>query len=143
MDNDAILRAELRDDEGRERFVYFDHLGYATIGCGRLVDKRKGGGLSDDEIDYLLANDLKRVAAGLDKAIPWWRTLDPVRRRVFQNMGHQLGVNGLLNFKKAVAAAKAGDYITAAAEMLDSTWAKVQTPARAQRLAKMMRTGAV
>ena len=44
----------LRRDEGRVRHAYQDHLGYWTIGVGRLIDQRKGGGLSEDEIDYLL-----------------------------------------------------------------------------------------
>lgn len=137
--SDALI-AELRRDEGVDRYAYPDSLGYATIGVGRLIDRRKGGGLSDDEIDYLLRNDIARVATGFDAAIPWWRALDPVRKRVLQNMGHQLGVRGVLNFKKAVAAIKAGDYAKAAEEMLDSVWARTQTPARAKRLAQMMRS---
>lgn len=142
MSDDALI-AELRRDEAVVPYAYQDNTPqkYWTIGCGRLIDKRKGGGLSDDEIDYLLRNDVARVEAGLDKAIPWWRSLDPVRRRVFQNMGHQLGVNGLLNFKNAISAAKAGHYVECAAHMLDSTWAREQSPERARRLAQMMKTG--
>ncbi len=56
-------------------------------------------------------------------------------------MAFQLGVNGVANFKKMIAALIARDYAAAAREMLDSNWAKVQTPARAQRMAEMMRTG--
>ena len=54
------LQQRLEQAEGRVKFAYQDSLGYWTIGIGRLVDKRKGGGLSDDEIDYLLANDIKK-----------------------------------------------------------------------------------
>lgn len=138
--SDDLIIAELRRDEGVDRYAYQDSRGFWSIAVGRLIDRRKGGGLSDDEINYLLSNDVARVKAGLDKAIPWWRTLDPVRQRVLQNMGHQLGVGGLLNFKNALAAVKAGDYAAAAAEMLDSDWAREQTPERAARLAQGMRT---
>lgn len=140
-DNDALLLAELRRDEGVDRYAYQDHLGFWTIGVGFLIDRRKGGGLADDEIDYLLSNRVKRVEAGLDAAVPWWRKLSPTRQRVLQNMAYQLGVNGVLNFKKALAAMKAGQWDLAAREMMDSTWAKSQTPERAKRLAQMMRTG--
>jgi lysozyme len=60
--SDPLLIAELRRDEGVDRSAYQDHLGFWTIGVGRLIDRRKGGGLSDEEIDYLLQNDVKRFA---------------------------------------------------------------------------------
>ena len=41
--------------EGRVAHAYIDSEGYTTIGVGRLIDKRKGGRLTDREIDYLLA----------------------------------------------------------------------------------------
>lgn len=138
---DPILLAELRRDEGCIPNAYQDHLGFWTIGVGRLIDKRKGGKLSADEIDYLLANDVARIERELDKRLPWWRVLDPVRQRVLQNMAFQLGTAGLLAFKNTLKAIKAGAYDKAAAQMLDSKWAEKDTPERAQRLAKMMRTG--
>lgn len=140
--SDDILLAELRRDEGVIPHAYQDHLGFWTIGVGRLVDKRKGGRLSDDEIDYLLRNDVARFAAELDLKLSWWRTLDPVRQRVILNMAFNLGTAGLLGFKNTLAAVKAGQWDKAAAGMLASKWAK-QVGKRAQRLAHMMRTGAV
>ena len=53
------LAQMLEAEEGRKRSAYQDHLGYWTIGVGRLIDRRKGGGLSPDEIDYLLTNDIR------------------------------------------------------------------------------------
>jgi hypothetical protein len=55
------------------------------------------------------------------------------------NMTFNLG-DRLLGFRKALAAVQAGDWSTAAAEMLDSQWA-AQVGPRAQRLAEAMRTG--
>jgi lysozyme len=137
---DPLLIAELRRDEGVDRSAYQDHLGFWTIGVGRLIDRRKGGGLSDEEIDYLLQNDIKRFAKELDKALPWWRGLDPVRQRVILNMAFNLGTAGLLSFKNTLAAVKAGEWAKASAGMLASKWAK-QVGLRAVRLAHMMKHG--
>jgi lysozyme len=139
MDMEAMV-AELRRDEGVVPHMYLDHLGFATIGVGRLIDKRKGGRLSNDEIDYLLKNDIARFSAELDERLPWWRDLDDVRQRVLLNMCFNLGTDGLLKFRNTLAAVKAGEWDRAAVGMLSSLWAK-QTKGRASRLAKMMRTG--
>ena len=67
---------QLRADEGCEPCVYPDHLGFATIGVGRLVDKRKpGAGLRQAEIDMLLANDVGDRVEALTKALPWFISL--------------------------------------------------------------------
>ena len=55
-------------------------------------------------------------------------------------MAYQLGVEGVMKFKKMIAALQNGDYDRAADEMADSLWAK-QTPSRAQRLMTLMRIG--
>jgi len=45
------LKRQLRGEEGVEPCVYKDHLGFDTIGIGRLVDKRKpGAGLRPSEM---------------------------------------------------------------------------------------------
>ena len=48
---------------------------------------------------------------------------------------------GLSGFGRMLAAMERGDYDTAAKEMLDSKWAKQDSPARARRLAKVMVRG--
>lgn len=139
-DQDKLLLDELRRDEGYVPSAYQDSLGYWTIGVGRLIDKRKGGKLSDDEINYLLANDIDEIVRQLDNFIPWWRGLSATRQRVLINMGFNLGVGGLLKFKNTLAMIKAGDYNGAAKGMMASLWAK-QVGQRANRLATMMRNG--
>jgi lysozyme len=140
MNTDRTLLAELRRDEGVVRHAYQDSRGLWTIGVGRLIDERKGGGLSDEEIDHLLANDVSRVKSELDKFLPWWRDLDAVRQRALINMCFNLGIHGLLGFRNTLAAIQAHDWPKVAAGMLDSRWAR-QTGARAHRLAHMMETG--
>lgn len=130
----------LEREEDRVPYAYQDSEGYWTIGVGRLIDKRKGGGLSDDEIDYLLANDIRNKTAEVMKALPWVATLNDARQAVVVGMAFQLGTEGLLGFKNTLAKMKAGDYLGASRGMLDSKWAK-QTPERVGRMAKQMETG--
>lgn len=134
------LAEMLEDEEARVRHAYPDSEGYLTIGIGRLIDKKKGGGLSDDEIDYLLANDIRNKTREVLKALPWVADLDEVRRNVLIAMSFQMGTDGLLKFVNTLAMVKAERYESAAKGMLNSLWAR-QTPKRAVRMAEMMRTG--
>jgi lysozyme len=134
------LKSQLLREEGAESCAYQDSLGYWTIGVGRLIDPRKGGGLSNEEIDFLLENDIKTKTREVLLALPWMPRLSEPRQAVLIGMAFQMGMKGLLQFKRMLSAVEDGQYFEAAMEMLDSTWAK-QTPARAARLAKQMETG--
>jgi lysozyme len=135
------LERQLKGDEGSKRFAYRDHLGYWTIGVGRLIDHRKpGGGLRPDEITYLFRNDVDDRLEQLTRRLTWFQNLDDVRKGVLLNMSFQLGVDGLLGFKNTLELVRKEQYQAAGEAMLDSKWAK-QTPERAQRLAKQMAEG--
>ena len=135
------LTAQLRRDEGIKATAYQDHLGYWTIGVGRLIDSRKpGAGLRPDEIDYLLRNDINDRVQALKNALPCFGLLDEARQGALLNMAFQLGTAGLLGFKSTLALIAAGKYAEAAEQMLKSKWA-TQTPERAKRLAEQMKTG--
>jgi lysozyme len=138
MKDDLIK--QLRRDEGEILTGYQDHLGFLTIGVGRLIDKRKGGGITAEESAYLLNNDIDKRQADLLRTIPWIATLDPIRFGALMNMAFQMGVDGLLGFKNTLALIREGDYATAADNMLQSLWAQ-QTPERAKRMSDQMRTG--
>lgn len=134
------IRDQLIRDEGLRLHAYEDSLGYLTIGVGRLIDKRKGGGISEAEAFMLLDHDIERTARELERQLPWAAWLNEARLGALINMAFQLGVSGLLGFRKALAAMHDADWDTAAAELLDSRWAK-QTPERAQRMAQQIKTG--
>ncbi len=148
----ALAIEHLREEEGTVLYAYQDHLGYWTMGTGRLIDKRRGGGISQEENDILLANDIARVraqlAVDLDTAAAWARVKDdPARAVALISMGFQMGVGlpgkddtGLSGFDGTLALITAGDFAGAAAQALRSAWAK-QTPARAKRVTEMLRTG--
>ena len=135
--NIDLMSQELNRDEGKRNKVYNDTCGIPTIAVGRnLRDK----GLSDDEVAYLLKNDIAECMACLDKNLPWWRDMTENRQRALLNMRFNLGLNRLLGFVHTLVDMKAGRYESAAAGMLGSAWA-TQVGARALRLAKMMREG--
>ncbi len=137
----ADLQRQLRGDEDVRACVYKDHLGYDTIGVGRLVDARKkGAGLRPAEIDFMLNNDIDDRIDQLTRRLPWFQNLDDARQGVLLNMSFQLGVDGLLGFKNTLAMVKDARYAAAAEAMLQSRWAE-QTPARARRMADQMKTG--
>lgn len=133
------LEEQLRRDEGEVLHEYKDHLGYSTIGVGRLIDKRRGGGITREESDFLLANDILQVKKEVIRNLPWVRDLTPERQGVLLNMAFQMGVAGLMGFKVTLGWIRQGRYEDAARGMLNSLWAK-QTPSRAKRLSEQMRT---
>lgn len=139
-DERAAVRAQLRVDEGFVPHAYQDSLGYWTIGIGRLVDKRKGGGISEDEAEMLLDNDLAKVEGELLGELPWVAGLDSARKQVLANMAFNMGMPTLLTFRATLAAVQRGDYAKAADQMKASKW-RSQVGARADRLIAMMQTG--
>ena len=54
------------------------------------------------------------------------------------NMNYQLGVSAFSKFKKTIKYISDKDYQGASTEMLDSLWARVQTPRRAKELSDRM-----
>ena len=134
------LAEQLKRDEGLVLHAYNDSLGYCTIGYGRLIDNRKGGGITQQEATYLLENDIRKVSAQINQEIPWAVKLDYPRFSVLCNMAFQMGIAGLLKFENTLKMIQSGDYEGAGKGMLNSLWA-TQTPERAARLAKQMLTG--
>jgi lysozyme len=132
-----VIRADLIRDEDLVLHAYQDSLGYWTIGVGRLIDKAKGGGITEAEAMILLNNDITRVCTALYAEIPWLDKKPANIKRALINMAFQLDVSGLLKFTKMLRHIEAGRYANAADEALKSKWAK-QTPARAKRIAMLL-----
>lgn len=137
VDDKALVR-QIELHEGLRLKPYRCTAGRLTIGVGRNLEDR---GITLAEARMLLANDLTDVRNGLLNALPWVGNLDEVRQRVLIDMAFNLGLQGLLEFKRTLAAVQAGQYQQAATMMLQSRWAK-QVGQRAERLARMMVTGA-
>ena len=134
------LTEQLRRDEGEKLHAYSDHLGFLTIGIGRLIDKRKGGGITQEESAYLLSNDIRQKTGEVIMALPWAAHIDQVRFGVLQNMAFQMGTDGLVGFRNTLKFIEAGEYERAGANMRASKWHS-QTPARCERLIKQLISG--
>ena len=100
--------------------------------------------ITQEEADELFDIDINRAAAGADelimKNIGDHDDLPKIIQEVLVEMVFQLGKTGVSKFRNMWAALKEKtppDYKTAAAEMLDSRWAK-QTPNRAKRMSDIM-----
>lgn len=135
------LAQELEAEEGFRSYAYKDHLGYLTIGIGRLIDKEKGGGITHEEAKYLLANDIDEKYKQLCAAIPWVVDQPELIQRALTNLAFQLGVAGLLGFKRTLKLIQDGKYEEAAKNALLSKWAR-QTPQRAARVTDMIKRAA-
>lgn len=128
----------LIEHEGLRLKPYRDTVGKLTIGVGRNLDDV---GISSAEAMLMLHNDIREAENDCLHAFPWYAELDETRQAVMISLRFNLGLAGLLKFKKFLHAMSLDDYTTAAAELLDSQWA-TQVGQRADTLATMIRGGA-
>ncbi|CCG40170.1 Lysozyme [Magnetospirillum molischianum DSM 120] len=135
------LYADLRRDEGLRLVAYRCTAGVLTIGYGHTSGVCEGDTCTPEQAEAWLQNDVAAALTGLDHALPWWRRLAESRQRALANMAFQLGLARLLGFKRMLAALERGDYATAAAEALNSKWAREDTPERAHRVVRLIREG--
>ena len=109
-----------------------------TIGVGRNLDSL---GLTEDEVMYLLTNDIVRCDKELLNNFKWYPELCRARQDALINLCFNLGITRLLTFKKALQAMADKDYLKAADEFLDSKWAAQVGSNRSDDIACMIRTG--
>lgn len=120
---------------------------YPTIGWGFRIGE-KYAPLPDititlEEANNRLAAMLKKYHKQLSEHINTrhiYPKLNPVRQAVLLSMRHQLGMDGLIDFRKMWIGIESQDWKEAAAQILDSKAYK-QAPARFVRNAQMMRLG--
>ena len=122
--------------EGLRLKPYKCTAGKLTIGFGRNLEDV---GITVEEATQMLQHDIAECIRQLE-TIDGFSVLDEVRRAVLIDMTFNLGFAGILAFKNMWRAVENRDYDKAAAEMLDSKWAR-QVGQRALRLSTMMQTG--
>lgn len=137
MDSRDIALQALKIDEGLRLHPYLCTAGKQTIGYGRNLDDV---GITEAEAEAMLKADIE-VATQDAKSFATaavWQCLSPERQAVLINMAFNLGLSRLSQFKRMQANLARHAYDEAAAEMLNSRWAR-QVPNRARRLAELMR----
>ena len=130
----------LKKEEGWSATAYKCASNRITLGWGRNVDKNGGLGISKSEGEVLLRNDVERCLVECKKAFSFFDDLTPNRQRALVEICFQLGITSLKKFHMALSALENGMYEKSANEFLLSRWAK-QTPARAERMSKLIRYG--
>jgi lysozyme len=147
------LIEQIKRHEGYRKRMYLCTAGKETIGYGynlkanplHLSSLEIGNayknGMNEVEAERLLKLMVSKCVDQLEEAIPVINRIDMVRQDILINMTYNMGLIGLLKFKKMLLALKKKDYKQASIEMLNSKW-KDDVGNRAQELATQMLTGA-
>jgi len=129
------LIESVKKHEGFRREVYLDHRGNPTIGYGTRVNEIEIDETTGEE--WLLRELLEKM--GRLQSVTGFDELSPIRQDVILEMAYQMGVGGVLKFKRMWLAIRSGRFHEAADEMLDSRWHREQSPERAWLLSQRMR----
>lgn len=133
------MARQLEDSEGRRQYPYRCPAGYLTIGVGRNLETR---GLSNDEINYLLNNDIQECRADLQQIFGLdFDTFSPARQCALVDMRFNLGAGGFRTFQRMIRAIHNGDWDRAAMEALDSAWAEQVQDSRVDKIFVQLRDG--
>jgi len=137
--------------EGFRSMPYYCSQGKLTIGIGHNVEARPfteeekkaigdwKKGITKNMAYMILRNDMEICFKDLRK-LGFWYYLDSERRYALLDMCFQLGYEGLSKFKKMLEAIRVKNYEEAYKQCLDSAYHR-QTPKRAERIAKLIKTG--
>jgi len=134
----------IKAHEGLRLNPYRCTAGRWTIGYGHNLEnhgKPMPDSITRQEAEQLLDADIASAEDACMLNMPYFGMLDEVRRAVLIDMCFNLGINGLLGFRKTLACVAEGKYTAAGAEMASSKWAG-QVGYRAHRLGRMMAYGA-
>jgi len=111
----------IKKHEGFRQFVYKCPAGKLTIGYGRNLENR---GITIEEAEYLIRNDISDLEKRLKEKIDFWKDLSETRQTVLIDMAFNIGINGLLKFKNMLEFSRQGEFSKAAIEILKSEYAK-------------------
>lgn len=132
-----VAKQMIKDNEGFREKMYLDTTGHYTIGYGHNLQFMP---ITKTTADVMLQEDLSWFVENLPKHLAFFESLDDARKSVLLDMAYNLGLIGLLRFKKFLGYMAQKDYDKAADEMLNSVWAR-QVGQRAYNNARIIRTG--
>ena len=132
----ALAERYIKKHEGEVLKPYKDSRGILTIGVGHNLEL----GISAAASDFIFKEDLDKAEALLNAKCPVFAKLDANRQLVLLDLCFNLGINGLLGFKKMLAALDSEDYNKAGNELMNSRYAK-QVPIRAAENRDVLVTG--
>lgn len=124
---------QIKKDEGFSEKPYRCTSGKLTIGYGFNLD----AGMKERYASWLLMQEIQESELDLINLFGrlTWDTFNEVRQNAFINMRYQLGPGGFRTFEKMIDAARRHHWGIVQSEALESKWAEVDSPSRAQRIA--------
>tara|TARA_R110000824_G_scaffold176451_5_gene355447 strand:+ start:905 stop:1309 length:405 start_codon:yes stop_codon:yes gene_type:complete len=129
------LIESIKKHEGFSPVVYKCTAGYNTIGYGKRIKYLK---VTEEQAIEWLEEDLGHLHYVLADKYDWFLPADEEVKDIVIEMAYQLGVSAFSKFKKTIRLIKVKDYKAASIEMLDSKWARDDTPERAKELSDRM-----
>jgi len=130
----SALSADVERAEGFRAKAYQDSVGVWTIGYGTNLRELT---IDRSTAAQWLAHGLAMAEAEATHWI-WYPELSGPRQAVIVELIYNMGRPRVQGFVRMIAAIEQGDFVKAAAELLDSKWARQVGPARSQRLAKQL-----
>tara|TARA_R100001377_G_scaffold45206_2_gene25862 strand:+ start:1231 stop:1644 length:414 start_codon:yes stop_codon:yes gene_type:complete len=131
------LIEQLKIHEGFRSNVYTCSGGKKTVGYGRNLQDI---GISEEEAEMLLKNDIYEATNQLLNAFPFMATFSDVRISAMINFTFNVGIGTVRKFSNTIEYLKNEDWEAAADEMMDSKWAE-QVGDRSIQITEQIRTG--
>jgi len=138
------LEEMIERHEGYRAFPYHCTSGKLTIGIGRNIEER---GVSRDEAEYMLRNDIEASTKELTAQFPWFSSLGPVCQAAMIDLHFNMGMAALLKFKSMLGLMEEGFYGAASRQLLVGSGPGgksryySQVGVRAETISKMIHTG--
>ena len=125
----------IKKHEGFRPNVYKCTAGYDTIAYGKRIEYLN---VSEKIGEEWLKEDCDDIEVKLCQKFSWFISSPPKVQSVVLDMCYQMGVSGFSKFKKTISFIEHGEYALASKEMLDSKWAKEDSPNRAKENSDLM-----
>ena len=130
------LKKRIKKNEGYSTLPYKDQLGFLTIGFGhlilnhekRLIEKK----ITKEELEKIFNKDFDNARTNFNKHLKPI-TSNKKESELLIEMIFQIGIRGVLRFKKLLYHIKKGNKYLVCFEMMNSLWYK-QTPNRVRAL---------
>jgi lysozyme len=134
------LKKQIALHEGYEPRVYKCPNGYDTIGYGFAI---KDLYMDEEVANLILDKKIRGILASIEANEDWdsWFWDKPKHiKEVLINMIFQIGFSGVRKFRKTIQYIKDDNFSMAAEEMLDSKWARSDSPNRAKELSDIVKS---
>ena len=123
----------IKNHEGFRSRVYKCTAGYDTIGYGAAIKDLE---IDEDIAEMILIRQVHKLEKRVAETFDWYETCPDTIKDVIVEMCFQIGLSGVMKFKKTLTYCSEKDWANMSVEMLDSKWARSDSPNRAKALAK-------